>query len=182
MLKNAAYIEKNIIIADNINTKIIGKKAQVGFDLSVKNIYDVVDAGFVSKNKTYVATYVKRPIEKLRYKDIEFEGWFLPKGAYILETNEGCQLGPNDTAYILQRSSLNRNNVATVSSLWDPGFSTQNGDAINTMTIRIVVENEKGLYLEKDSRVAQMIVATSEDTVEYDGQFQGGLTKSKLVK
>lgn len=62
------------------------------------------------------------------------------------------------------------------------GFSTQNGDAINTMTIRIVVENEKGLYLEKDSRVAQMIVATSEDTVEYDGQFQGGLTKSKLVK
>ncbi len=50
------------------------------------------------------------------------------------------------------------------------------------MTIRIVVENEKGLYLEKDSRVAQMIVATSEDTVEYDGQFQGGLTKSKLVK
>ena len=40
----------------------------------------------------------------------------------------------------------------------------------------------EGLYLEKDSRVAQMIVATSEDTVEYDGQFQGGLTKSKLVK
>ena len=36
MLKNAAYIEKNIIIADNINTKIIGKKAQVGFDLSEK--------------------------------------------------------------------------------------------------------------------------------------------------
>ena len=74
MLHNAQYIENNNIIADGVNSKVLGKKAQVGFDLSVKNIYDITTAGFVSKSKTYVGEYVLRPLEKLKYKNIEFEG------------------------------------------------------------------------------------------------------------
>ncbi len=185
MLKNANYVEENNIIADNSNTKILGKKAQVGFDLSVKNIYDVATAGFVSKSKTFVGKYVLRPVQTLTYEGVEFQGWFLPKGAYILEINEGCKFGPNDTGYIIQRSSLNRNNVGTVSSLWDPGFTTADGDKVNTITIRITVDNENGLYLEKDARVAQLLVFENENSELYGGagsQFQGGRTTSKLIK
>lgn len=181
MLRNAQYIEDNVIIEDKISTKKLGKKAQVGYDLTLKNVYNITTPGFVSKNKTYVGKYELREPERLKYEDIEFEGWFLPQGSYIAETNEGCNLGPNDTAYIIQRSSLNRNNVETVSSLWDPGFTSKDGDKVNTMTIRINVQNESGVYIEKDVRFAQMIVATSENTNEYNGQWQGGRIKSKLL-
>lgn len=180
MLKNSEYIDKNIIIEDKNETNKLGKKAQVGYDLTLKNIYDIEGSGFISKYKTYIANYNLRKIEHLKYNDIEFDGWFLPKGAYIAETNEGCHLGNNDTAYIIQRSSLNRNNVSTCSSLWDPGFTTQENDKVNTMTIRIIVDNPDGVYIEKNARFAQMIVATNEPTNDYNGQFQNGSKISKI--
>ncbi len=180
MLKNADYIDNNIIIEDKNETIKLGKKAQVGYDLTLKNVYDIKGNGFISKNKTYIAKYILRNIEHLKYNDIEFDGWFLPKGAYIAETNEGCHLGNNDTAYIIQRSSLNRNNVSTCSSLWDPGFTTQENNKINTMSIRIIVDNPEGVYIEKDARFAQMIVATNESTDNYNGQFQNGVRISNL--
>ena len=196
MLRSSQYIAKKIIIADGNKTQIKGKPAQVGFDLSVKNIYQIVTPGFISKDKTYVSEYKLLPAEAceydykhssddgktITYKKIPFQGWFLPKGAYLLEANEGCHFGPNDTGYIIQRSSLNRNNVTTVSSVWDPGFTTESADGIGTITIRIVVENESGVYLEQDARVAQMLVITNEDAPRYDGQYQGGRATSKLVK
>lgn len=182
MLKNSEYIEKKVIIEDKVNTKNLGKKAQIGFDLTVKNIYEIQDFGFVSRNKTYVPNYQKIFPKKLKYKDIEFEGWFLPKGNYILETNEGCEINKNNAGYILQRSSLNRCGVQIISSLWDPGFTSRNGQKVNSMQVRLIVSNEKGFYLEKNSRVCQMIICECEDSEMYDGQFQHGIEKSKLVK
>ena len=84
--------------------------------------------------------------------------------------------------YIIQRSSLNRNNAETVSSLWDPGFTTAQEQVVNTITIRLIVENEAGLFLEKDARVAQLLVFNSEDAEQYDGQYQGGRKDSKLIE
>ena len=113
-----------------------------------------------------------------------FEGWYLTLGTYICELNEGCQLGKHDTGLIIKRSSLNRSGVETQSCVWDPGFTTQDGEAINTMTIRLTVMNPKGFYLQKNARVAQLIVIENEDSALYGGegsQWQGGRTKSSLL-
>ena len=75
------------------------------------------------------------------------------------------------------RSSLNRNFVTIQSALWDCGYTTQDGEKIYSPTLRLTVDTEEGFYLEKDARVAQLIVAVGEDTVLYGGegsQFQGG--------
>lgn len=182
MLKNSKYINDNIIIADEENTtKKYGKPAQVGYDLSVKSIYEISDAGFVSLFKSFVPEYKEIPSKITHYNKVEFDGWYLPKGNYILECNEGVQLGNNDTCYIIMRSSLNRVGATIHSAVWDPGFTTEDENKINTITIRLVVENENGFYLEKNSRVAQMICFENEDTVQYDGQYQGGRKTSKLT-
>lgn len=176
MLKNANYIYENNIIADEVNTtKRYCKKAQVGVDVTVRDILYIEGTGQILTDKTIVPNYA--PVTKWSYEGRK--GWLLRKGTYIINLNEGVQFGPNDTGIFIQRSSLNRSGCTVVSSVWDPGFTTQAGEAINAPTLRLVV-NADSVFIEENARVAQLIIFTNENTELYDGQFQGGRLKSKL--
>jgi len=185
MLRNADYIWDNILIEDGTNTTLkYCKKAQEGVDLSVKNIYKIKGAGYVSKTKSYIPDYelVKEisSLDESPYKEI----WFLEKGTYIAELDCGVNFGPNDTGMIILRSSLNRSGVSVIAALWDSGFTTRdkdNSDKVNTITVRLNVDNEYGFYLEKHARICQLIIFENEDTTLYDGQYQNGSFKSNLV-
>lgn len=176
MLKNADYIYDNIIIADEVSTtKQYCKKAQVGVDVTAKDILYIEGYGQILSDKTYVPRYLSVPTHVFSGR----EGWFLQEGTYIVELNEGVHFGSKDTGIFIQRSSLNRCGCSVVSSVWDPGFTTQSGDVINAPTLRLVVNN-KNIFIEKNARVAQLIIFENESTDLYDGQFQGGRLKSKL--
>lgn len=182
MLKNAKYIDDNIIITDEVNTHRLGKPAQVGWDCSIKSIEKIDSYGMVLTSKTYAPTTT--PLEKTTFKDPtgdEHIGWFIEKGTYIIKLNEGCSFGANDNGLFILRSSLNRSGVSIHSALWDCGYTSKDGDEIFPMSIRMSVENDNGFYLEENARVAQMIVLEGEDTTLYNGQWQGGKTQSKLV-
>ena len=180
-MKNAQYIYDNVIIADDINTtKNYCKKAQVGVDLSIKSV-ESMGVGCTLKNKTYAAPTSDIPKEHLSYGGIDFIGWFLKQGTYTLKLNEGCSFGPHDTGLIVLRSSLNRSGVSIFSAVWDPGYTSKDGNFIYPMSIRLTVDNPAGFYLEENARVAQLLVFENDETSLYDGQWQGGQTVSKLV-
>ena len=183
MLRSANYIYDNIIVADEANTtKKYCKKAQVGVDLTVKEVRRFLDKGAVLQSKTYAApTKITCCDEYQDFEGTTHKGYSLPKGTYILELNEGCKFGPNDTGLIILRSSLNRCGVSIHSAVWDPGYTSVDGDVINTMSIRMTVDNESGFFLEENARVAQLIVFENEDTSTYAGQWQGGQKVSKLI-
>lgn len=172
MLRNASYIFDNVIIGNKEHCK----KAQVGVDLSVHRLFELGCAGTVLKGKTIVPRYDEIPHTYLAGEGVD--GWFLDPGTYILEANEGCKLGECDTGYIIMRSSLNRCGVTIHSAVWDPGFSS--GE--NKITVRMTVENPHGFFLEKDARVAQLLIFENEPTELYDGQFQNGRITSKLME
>lgn len=187
MLKNAQYIYDNIIIADEVNTtKKYCKCAQVGVDLSIKKPMEILSMGAVLKDKTYAPEYgdinkVKVTIPGKDGEPIETDwGWKLKKGTYILVLNEGCNFGPNDTGYIILRSSLNRGGCSVVSAVWDPGYKSSNDTEVNPMTIRLTVDTDE-IFIEENARVAQLLVFENEDTSLYSGQWQSGLTKSNLT-
>lgn len=184
MVKCAQYIWDNIIIADEINTtKQYAKMAQCGVDLSVRSVSKFATMGFTLKDKTFAALAGKK-VEKtsiLTPNGKETTGYKLEPGTYEIELNEGCKLGPNDTAMIIVRSSLNRCGVSVYSGLYDPGFNTQDGDKISPMHLRVTVDNPYGFFLEENARVAQIVIFENEDTEMYLGQWQGGKTVSKLV-
>lgn len=183
MLKNADYIYENVIIADEKNSsKQYCKKAQVGVDLSARNFERITSPGIILYAKSYVSKTEKIPLVYFDTPDgISHLGWHLEKGTYILELNEGCKLDKNDTAYIIMRSSFNRSGCSVNSALWDPGFTTQDGDEVKPMSVRFTVEDKHGIFIEKNARIAQMIVMENEDASLYDGQFQGGRRESKLI-
>jgi len=145
-----------------------GKPAQVGYDLSLKQVNiiggRIVDGkiGKVLKDKTELTTY--RPYELINLDGAH--GWLLYEGVYDITFNEGCKLPDNRVAFIKQRSSLYRNGTIINSPLFDPGFETE-----FMGTLMYVHET---IFIEENARVAQIYFhECRQSVVMYTGQFQG---------
>jgi deoxycytidine triphosphate deaminase len=166
MLNAEQIIEQGLIKTENSK----GKSAQVGYDLSAKSINKIGDPnpsqpaiGMVLKDKTILNTYT--PVETKKIDGVE--GWLLYPGAYDVTLHEGCKISSNRVGMIRQRSSLLRNGAIIASSIFDPGFETENMGTIMIVTATI--------FIEKDARVGQMYFHECDEVAEenlYQGQFQ----------
>ena len=168
MLNAKEIYEENLIVLDNAK----GAPAQVGYDLSIKAIKKLKGGGQVLKSKTIVNELDSISMtESMDLDDgIEINGWWLEPGTYDVMCNEGCNIPANRTAMVRQRSSLLRNGAIIASSIFDPGFYTDN---IGT----VMVVNER-IFIEKDARIAQMYFHENNEGDLYDGQFQNDKQRS----
>ena len=161
MILNAEQLlEQGLLNLDNAK----GKPAQVGYDLSVKEINKVGGSiGMVLVDKTVLNTH-----ESVKKTNLEGKnGWLLYAGVYDVIMNEGCNIPSNRVALIRQRSSLMRNGAIITSSIFDPGFKTS-----NIGTYMIVLET---IFIEQDARVAQVYFHECEPVAQnnlYNGQWQ----------
>lgn len=148
-----------------------GKPAQVGFDLTLKQVnkignkiganhYKDGKIGKVLKDKTELTTYI--PYELINLDGIT--GWLLYEGVYDITFNEGCKLPANRVAFIKQRSSLYRNGTIINSPVFDPGFETE-----FMGTLMFVHET---IFIEENARVAQIYFHECEPAELYNGQWQ----------
>ena len=151
MVRNAAFVESAL------QGNVVGKKAQHGFDLSLKEVKVFRGTGRVSKNKTDVPEYVSLKPDENGYFNLE-------KGVYSITFNEGVAIPKNHCAWIKTRSSLVRNGSIIDSGLYDTAFCVEEAGAV------LFVSNF--IAIEKDARVAQLLLFEAEDTVAYDGQWQ----------
>ena len=161
MLNAKEIQEENLLVLDNAK----GKPAQVGYDLSIKSIKRLKGGGQVLKSKTIV-----NELETVSMEGFEVRGWWLEPGTYDVTCNEGCNIPANRTAMVRQRSSLLRNGAIIASSIFDPGFYTDN---IGT----VMVVNER-IFIELDARIAQMYFHENNEGELYDGQFQNDKQRS----
>ncbi len=157
MLNAKEILKEGLIVLDNAK----GKPAQVGYDLSVQNIKLTGGSmGMVLVDKTIVGELHDIGQATVNGR----EGWVLEPGTYDVTMNEGCNISGNRTAMVRQRSSLLRNGAIIASSIFDPGFNTDNIGTVMIVTNRI--------FIEKDARVAQMYFHENNEGELYDGQFQ----------
>jgi deoxycytidine triphosphate deaminase len=168
MLNANQIIEKGLLKLEHSK----GKKAQIGYDLSLKEVNKIGNSsgfGFVGesrvgkvlKDKTELTTYNK--VEKLNL-DAK-HGWLLHPGVYDITFWEGCTIPSNYVGLIRQRSSMLRNGTVLHSSVFDPGFETE-------FMGTVMVVNEP-IFVEEDARVAQIYFHECDPVEElYDGQWQ----------
>ena len=163
MLNAKEILEEGLIVLDNAK----GKPVQVGYDLSAKEIKKIGDAnaangyiGHVYVDRTVVGDLVNVDLVDMNGR----EGWMLHPGTYDVTMNEGCNIAANRTGMVRQRSSLLRNGAIIASSIFDPGFYTD-----NIGTVMIVTNH---IFIEQDARVAQMYFHENSEGDVYDGQFQ----------
>lgn len=146
------------------------KRTQIGIDLSVKNIQEVITKSVVYTDKTHIdpAGYIDVPLVNIDGK----ECWDLEPGVYSVTFNEGVTIPDNCAAIIIHRSSLYRTGTFINSPWWDPGYFCDN------MNTTMVVPN--GIIIEKNARLAQIAFWECNKVDElYDGQWQGLSTAHK---
>jgi deoxycytidine triphosphate deaminase len=178
MLNAQQILDEGLLLLENTQ----GKKSQVGYDLSLKQVNrvgidninntpaDIVyqKIGKVLKDKTILTTYTPHPIMNLDGST----GWLLYPGTYDITFNEGCKIPNNRVAFIKQRSSLWRNGALINSPLFDPGFETDFMGTIMLVT--------QAIFIEENARVAQIYFHECDSAEEYNGQWQNDKQRSSL--
>lgn len=144
-----------------LNTRGLGSKAQVGYDLTLKSVKSI-NGGSVLADKTVVEDYTEitpymSPANKLLFK--------LDPGTYSLTFEQGCKLPTNTTAFIRHRSSVLRCGGIITSGVYDPGFEVDEMGAVLIATKQIVIE--------KGARVAQIVLVENYTAEAYNGQWMG---------
>jgi deoxycytidine triphosphate deaminase len=172
MLNSAQILDEQLLSLEH--TK--GKPAQVGYDLSIKNINKVggrsgfndYKIGKVLKDKTELTNYTHQPLTEMD----GCKGYFLLPGIYDITFNEGCVIPENRVAFIKQRSSLYRNGAIINSPVFDPGFETE--------FMGTLMYIHEAIFIEQDARVAQIYFHECEPTELYSGQWQGDKQRNSL--
>jgi deoxycytidine triphosphate deaminase len=167
MLNNADQVEQLL------QTNGKGAKAQVGYDLTLKEVKQI-NGGAVFSDKTVVHQYT--PIAPFNTADtsVDQDGagrtlFALAPGTYSLTFEQGIKLPTNKTAFIRHRSSILRCGSVITSGIFDPGFEVDEMGAVMITTQPITIE--------KGARVAQVYIFDNNEADAYNGQWQS--TKDK---
>jgi dUTP pyrophosphatase len=157
-------------LSEYVKESEFSKRAQIGIDLSVKSIQEILTKSVVYTDNTHIdpAGYVDVPLTMIDGK----ECWNLEPGVYSITFNEGIQIPDNCAGIITHRSSLYRTGTMIKSPWWDPGYYCDN---MNTTMISI-----NGIIIEKNARLAQIAFWECNKVEEtYNGQWQGLSTSHK---
>ena len=164
MLLNASQVEQML------TTNGKGKKAQVGYDLTVADVKSI-RGGMLFTDRTVLDSYDEVKLTTVeKAEGDERNVWILTPGIYSVTFEQGCKLDDKTTAFIRQRSSILRMGGTVTSGVYDPGFEVDQMGGVMTLT--------KTVVLEKGARLAQIIMFENNPAELYDGQWQ----KDKDVK
>jgi len=133
-----------------------------GIELTLREVGRIVEAGHLD------LTNKNRYIPRMEVLNFDSEGKIhLVKGAYRIMFNEIVSLPPNIAAIGYPRSSLIRSGATIYMALWDPGYV---GRSVSLLS----VFNEKGIILEKNSRLIQLVFIRLEKVPHkiYRGKYQ----------
>jgi dUTP pyrophosphatase len=147
-------------VLEVLTTNGKGAKAQVGYDLTLKEVKSI-NGGTVLSDKTIVNSYNEVPSSELEGKT----RFTLEPGTYSLTFEQGVKLPSNKTAFIRHRSSILRCGGIITSGVYDSGFEVDEMGGVLIATQPITIE--------KGARVAQIIVFENYEAELYDGQWQG---------
>lgn len=174
--------------SDYVYDKIIdvsgrAKKAQVGVDITVAKIEEILPTTTELGHPSRVLLDKNSKLMNIRYKEVySFSSdWMAAdengvNNVYVLEPNKAYavtfeqgleKLADNEWAEIIQRSSLNRAGVRVQGSVFDPGFETKNLGAT-------IYTSNNAINIPKGARIAQILIHECQDTTNrYDGRWQG---------
>ncbi len=156
---------KRLIEERNLITGYIELETQLqpaGFDLSIAEVYEYLDAGSVD------FTNAERRLPRTRLLEPDGEGWYrLPRGCYLIVYNEAVKIPLDIVAIARPRSTLLRCGASIGTAVWDPGYEGRSSSLL-------MVHNPHGIRLKRNARVAQLLFFRINRVEEgYRGAYQG---------
>ena len=133
-----------------------------GIDLTLREVSMLQSSGRIAaiNSQRLVSDVAPLVFDGLNFID-------LMPGAYIITYNEIVHLPKNVMALATPRSSLLRCGVTINTAVWDAGYSGRSQSLM-------VVYNPQGFRLQKNARIAQLVLLQlSQETEGYQGAYQG---------
>lgn len=172
-------IDLNLIKVERLNT-IDVRMYEDNEDSSI-TFLPWENAGFIPYNgKTILCARTEVPLETVIAPDNQqiptdkIKVWRLNPGVYDITFAQGVAVPANLAMFIRQRSSMLRNGALLHSSVFDPGFETDN--------IGTILHVRENIVIEYNARIAQIYAHVCEPVSEdklYSGQWQGDKQRSE---
>ena len=138
-----------------------------GIDVTLKAVKAIIGRGVVGIKEKQLPKYSEI------YPITEEEGFFfLPKGHYSLEFNEGGIVPSGYAGIYKTRSTIIRCGAIVESGLFDTGFEC------NTFGATLFVFNPDGIQIQRNTPIAQLLFMSADEAYKYNGNYQ----KDKDVK
>lgn len=138
-----------------------------GFDITVDEVFRFSGKGKLDFSNSEREIPDCRKIEpKKKDEEDEYGWWKLDKGVYKVRTNEKFNMPKNLAGIVFPRSSLLRMGCTTETGVWDAGYE---GKA----EFLLIVENEEGVEIKENARIAQLLFIPIEEVDEGYGGVYG---------
>ncbi|WIV68681.1 deoxyuridine 5'-triphosphate nucleotidohydrolase [Natrialbaceae archaeon AArc-T1-2] len=133
-----------------------------GVDLTLDVVFEQREPGRIASDGTEIGDRIARPLEE---RDrIAPETYYLPTGSYVVRYGERIAIPEGHVGFVYPRSSLLRNSCMLNTAVWDAGYE---GRGEGLLQVGHDVE------LERDARIAQLVLADADHEDVYDGSYQG---------
>ena len=127
-----------------------------GVDLRLGAVFEQMAPGRIGRDGTAIGD--RREIESI-------DGVYrLSPGGYVVQYADRVRIPEGHVGFLYPRSSLLRNSCMLDTAVWDAGYEGR-GEGL--------LEVHHGIELERDARIAQLVLAEANHESEYDGAYQG---------
>lgn len=129
-----------------------------GVDLTVESVFEQTGTGRIDQDGKSIGE--RRELDPSG-DDTTYR---LSPGGYIARYGETISIPEGHVGFVLPRSSLMRNSAMLHTAVWDAGY-TGRGEGL--------LEVNHELELQRDARIAQIVLSRAEHEGSYEGSYQG---------
>ncbi len=148
--------EPGTIVAEYVSPVREEQVQPNGVDLTLDLVFEQVSAGRLQRTG--------KTIGEREEVDRNDDVYRLSPGGYVLRYGETVRIPEAHVGFIYPRSSLMRNSCMLNTAVWDAGYE---GRGEGLLQVHHTIE------LEREARVAQLVLAEAGHSGTYDGSYQG---------
>jgi len=143
-------------VADHIGEVRPAQVQPNGVDLTLAAVFEQVSPGRIGRGG--------KTVGERRECAADAGVYHLDPGGYVIRYGERIHIPEGHVGFLYPRSSLLRNSCMLDTAVWDAGYEGR-GEGL--------LEVYHDIELERDARIAQLVLAEAAHEDRYDGSYQG---------
>jgi len=143
-------------VADQLGELRASQVQPNGVDLRLGAVFEQTTAGRIGRDGKTIGD--RREVEP------DDGVYRLEPGGYVVQYADRVHIPEEHVGFLYPRSSLLRNSCMLETAVWDAGYEGR-GEGL--------LEVYHEVELERDARIAQLVLAEANHESEYDGSYQG---------
>ena len=150
--------ESGRYVAEHVTPTTPAQVQPNGVDLTLDAVFEQTTGGHLGRDGKEIGDRREREASG------DPPTYTLEPGGYVVRYGETIQIPEEHVGFLYPRSSLLRNGCMLDTAVWDAGYEGK-GEGL--------LEVYHEITIERDARIAQLVLADADHDDTYDGSYQG---------